>query len=115
MSLPLNLLMYAVVGGSEWYLALRRTLACARGERALMISIVFIENLLGLWVMSNFIRANDWFLGFSYALGGAFGAFLVDFKKEKPQTAPEAVPAHGVTYAKQESESALSIQMPPAA
>lgn len=114
MSLLLNLLLYAVVGGGEWYLALRRTLACARGERALMIGIVFIENLLGLWVMSNFVRANDWFLGFSYALGGAFGAFLVDFKKEKPQPAPEAVPAHSVAYAKQESEPALSLQRPAA-
>jgi hypothetical protein len=87
MSLLLNLLMYAAVGGSEWYLALRRTLACARGERALMISIVFLENILGLWVLSNFVRDNDWLVAISYSLGGAMGAFLVNFKQKQPAAA----------------------------
>jgi hypothetical protein len=81
MSLLLKLLLYAVVGSSEWYLALRRTLACARGERTLMVSIVFLENILGLWVLANFVRESDWLVAISYSVGGALGAFLVNFKK----------------------------------
>ena len=81
MSLPLNLLIYAAVGSSEWYLALRRTLACARGERALMVSIVFLENILGLWVLASFVRQSDWLVAVSYSLGGALGAFLVNVGK----------------------------------
>lgn len=87
MSLLLHLLVYAVVGSSEWYLALRRTLACARGERALMVSIVFIENILGLWVLANFVRESDWAVAISYSVGGALGALLVNAKK--PEHAPD--------------------------
>ncbi|MDD5705037.1 MAG: hypothetical protein PHR35_03870 [Kiritimatiellae bacterium] len=82
MNLLLNILLYVIVGGSEWYLALRRTLACARGERSLLVAIVFVENLLGLWVLANFVRANDWLMGVSYASGGAIGALLVSFRKK---------------------------------
>ena len=115
MSIPLNLLIYAAVGSSEWYLALRRTLACARGERALMVSIVFLENILGLWVLASFVRQSDWLVAISYSIGGALGAFLVNVGKSPapaasrigaPQTAttsesdsgslPEAVSPVGV-------------------
>ena len=81
MSLLLKLLIYAVVGSSEWYLALRRTLACARGERSLMVTIVFLENILGLWVLANFVRESDWAVAISYSVGGALGALLVNTKK----------------------------------
>ena len=77
MTLLMNILLYVAVGFAEWYLALRRTLACARGEKTLLVCIVFIENLLGLWVLSNFVRTNNWFLAFSYSAGGALGALLV--------------------------------------
>ena len=96
MSLLLNLLMYAAVGGSEWYLALRRTLACARGERAIMVGIVFLENILGLWVLANFVRDNDWLVAVSYSLGGSMGALLVNFKKKPAAAAaPTAADARG--------------------
>jgi hypothetical protein len=88
MSLLLNILLYAFVGAGEWYLALRRTLACARGERGLMVAIVFVENILGLWVLANFVRNNDWMVAFSYASGGALGALLVDFRAKS--TSPAA-------------------------
>lgn len=83
MNLLTSMLLYLVVGCGEWYLALRRTLACARGEKAILVSIVFVENLLGLWVLSNFIRTNNWLLAFSYAAGASAGALIIAVKSEK--------------------------------
>ena len=79
----LSLLVTFTVGALEWWLALRRTLACARGEIALLVSIVFIENILGLWVLSSFIRNNDWFIAISYSVGAALGAFLATRKTKQ--------------------------------
>jgi hypothetical protein len=96
MNLLLDLILYAVIGCSEWYLALRRTLACARGEKSLLVGIVFIENILGLWVLSCFVRNNDWWVAISYSAGGAMGALLVNCTNPKPEAAPgsetDAVP-----------------------
>jgi hypothetical protein len=96
---PLTSVVYLVVGCAEWYLALRRTLACARGEKVLLVSIVFIENLLGLWVLSNFVRTNDWSLALSYSGGASAGALLVAMKTEEAQARPNRQPvlrsAHG--------------------
>jgi hypothetical protein len=77
MSLLPAMLLYLTVGCGEWYLALRRTLACTRGEKTVLIGIVFIENLLGLWVLSNFIRTNNWLLAVCYSAGGSAGALIV--------------------------------------
>jgi len=77
MSLLPSIMVYLAVGCGEWYLALRRTLACARGEKVVLVLIVFIENLLGLWVLSNFIRTNNWLLALSYATGAAMGALII--------------------------------------
>jgi hypothetical protein len=90
MSLLPAMILYLSVGCGEWYLALRRTLACARGEKVLLVSIVFIENLLGLWVLSNFIRTNNWCLALSYSAGGAAGALIVAMKT--PKTPVETTP-----------------------
>ena len=89
MSLLLSIVVYVVVGCGEWYLALRRTLACARGEKALLVLIVFIENLLGLWVLSNFIRTNNWALALSYSAGASAGALIIAMngQKTKPKQA----------------------------
>ena len=84
MSLHLTILLYVAVGCGEWYIALRRTLACARGETMLLVCLVFIENLLGLWVLSNFVRTQNWFLALSYSAGGALGALLVAGRKTAP-------------------------------
>ncbi|MBN1360619.1 MAG: hypothetical protein JW993_08505 [Sedimentisphaerales bacterium] len=85
MSLLTNVVLYLVVGCAEWYLALRRTLACARGEKLILVSIVFIENLLGLWVLSNFVRTNNWSLALSYSGGASAGALLVAMKTQAGQ------------------------------
>lgn len=77
MNLLPTVALYVVVGFIEWYLALRRTLAVTRNEKVLLITIVFIENLLGLWVLQNFIRSNDWWIAISYSIGGAVGALMV--------------------------------------
>ncbi len=85
MNLLPAMILYLTVGCGEWYLALRRTLACARGEKTVLVTIVFFENLLGLWVLSNFIRTNNWLLALSYATGAAAGALLMTFNSpEKP-------------------------------
>ncbi len=77
MNLLPTMILYLAVGCGEWYLALRRTLACARGEKTVLVCIVFIENLLGLWVLSNFIRTNNWLLAVCYSAGASAGALLV--------------------------------------
>lgn len=92
MSLLPTMILYLSVGCGEWYLALRRTLACARGEKTLLVCIVFIENLLGLWVLSNFIRTNNWFLALSYSAGGAAGALIVAIRS--PQQGPGTSISH---------------------
>lgn len=82
MSLHLtSFLLYLFVGFSEWWLALRRTLACSRGERLVLVVIVFIENFLGLFVMSSFVRDNDWKMAVAYSVGGSLGAWAVVSKK----------------------------------
>ena len=78
----LQVILYVAVGCGEWYLALRRTLACSRGEKKTMIVIVFFENLLGLWVLSNFVRSDNWLLALAYSAGGAAGALLMGMSKE---------------------------------
>jgi len=83
MSLLLAMILYLSVGCGEWYLALRRTLACARGEKTLLVCIVFIENLLGLWVLSSFIRTNNWILAFCYSAGASAGALIIAMRSEK--------------------------------
>lgn len=90
MNLLLAMILYLTVGCGEWYLALRRTLACARGEKTVLVCIVFIENLLGLWVLSNFIRTNNWLLAVCYSAGASAGALIVALNNpEKPaETAP---------------------------
>jgi len=77
MNLLPAMILYLTVGCGEWYLALRRTLACARGEKTVLVCIVFIENLLGLWVLSSFIRTNNWLLALSYSTGAAAGALIM--------------------------------------
>jgi hypothetical protein len=89
MNLLPAMILYLTVGCGEWYLALRRTLACARGEKTVLISIVFIENLLGLWVLSNFVRTNNWLLAICYSAGGSAGALLVAMNS--PEKAAETV------------------------
>ena len=91
MSLLPAMILYLTVGCGEWYLSLRRTLACARGEKTVLVCIVFIENLLGLWVLSHFIRTNNWFLALSYSAGGAAGALIVAMKSDKPAAATPRV------------------------
>ena len=81
MNLLVNLLIYLIVGLAEWWIALRRTLACAKGETTLLITLVFTENILGLAVLSSFIRQNDWWIAVSYSIGGALGAWIVSRKK----------------------------------
>jgi len=82
----MNLLVYAAVGCAEWWLSLRRTWACAHGQTFQLVSITFIENLLGLWVLSTFIRANDWWLAVAYSTGGALGAYLVAIQTRMPKS-----------------------------
>ena len=90
MNLLPAMILYLTVGCGEWYLALRRTLACTRGEKTVLVCIVFIENLLGLWVLSNFIRTNNWLLAVCYSAGASAGALIVAMNyPEKPaETTP---------------------------
>ena len=77
MSLLLTSLLYVAVGCVEWYLATRRALAVVRGETATLCTITFVENLLGLFVLSNFIKTGSWIIAIAYSLGGSLGCFCV--------------------------------------
>ncbi len=92
MNLLLTMTIYLLVGCGEWYLALRRTLACARGEKVLLVCLVFIENLLGLWVLSNFIRTNNWTLALCYSAGASAGALIIAMNSQaKPAKATKSL------------------------
>lgn len=105
MNLLPEMALYLTVGCGEWYLALRRTLACARGEKTILVLIVFIENLLGLWVLSNFVRTNNWLLALSYAAGAAAGALIMAFngKEKSARTTASSTSRHAHDAAAQPS------------
>jgi len=69
--------LYLLVGASEWSLCVVRTRAIALNHVRTAVVIVFIENALSLWVLSNFVRSNDFGLAFAYCLGGSIGAYTV--------------------------------------
>jgi uncharacterized protein YebE (UPF0316 family) len=75
-------LLYLAIGCFEWFLALRRTLALVRNQRMLATSIVFIENLVGLLVLSRFVKNDDWVIAVVYAIGSSLGT-LLSFKFTK--------------------------------
>jgi lipid-A-disaccharide synthase-like uncharacterized protein len=82
----LTYLLYLVIGCAEWYLALRRTLASIKKDKITVPIIVFIENVLGLLVLSRFIKNDDWIIAVVYALGAALGSLIplyLDKSKEK--------------------------------
>ena len=74
--LLLQLMIYPLIGFLEWFLALKRTQACISKQKTLLVTIVFIENLLGLLVLQNFIVSGDWVIAVCYSIGGALGALL---------------------------------------
>jgi hypothetical protein len=108
MNLLLAMILYLTVGCGEWYLALRRTLACARGEKTLLVCIVFIENLLGLWVLSNFIRTNNWLLAVCYSAGASAGALIVAMNSEE-KPAGAAHPSTSLSQHSARNQVRLSI------
>jgi hypothetical protein len=79
----LSVPIYLIVGAGEWFLALRRTLAVSRGETKTLVVIVFLENFLGLWVLSSFVKSNDWWLALAYSFGGSLGALLMKYFDKK--------------------------------
>jgi len=109
MNLLLAMILYLTVGCGEWYLALRRTLACARGEKTVLVCIVFIENLLGLWVLSNFIRTNNWLLAVCYSAGASAGALIVALNNsEKPAETAHVPVRRSRRRAKRQPQSFVS-------
>jgi hypothetical protein len=57
-----------------------------RGEKILLTSIVFVENLLGLFVLSSFVERRDYLIAICYALGSAFGALFASYCTKSTQT-----------------------------
>ena len=110
MNLLLAMILYLTVGCGEWYLALRRTLACARGEKTVLVCIVFIENLLGLWVLSNFIRTNNWLLAVCYSAGASAGALIIALNNsEKPAETTRIVASRSRRRTKRQPQSFVSV------
>jgi hypothetical protein len=62
-----------------------------------MVSIVFLENILGLWVLASFVRESDWLVAISYSIGGALGAFLVNVGKSSAKEESKAGAAQAAT------------------
>lgn len=82
MSLLLVISMALFAGASEWYLCLRRTLACVRGETLTLVSIVVAENFLGFLVTYLFIMEAAWPVALAYTLGAAFSTYLTMKREE---------------------------------
>lgn len=82
MAVTLSILMYALIGASEWALALLRMLALIRGWRSIVVGSVFLETLLGLFVFKNFVASDDWVIALAYCLGSALGALSIAHKLE---------------------------------
>jgi len=78
------------IGAAEWFLALARTVACIQRRPALVCGIVFIENLVGLLVLSIFIRTNDWTIALAYSAGAAFGSVLPLIRIKEVRKSPAA-------------------------
>ena len=78
------------IGAAEWFLALARTVACIQRRPALVCGIVFIENLVGLLVLSIFIRENDWVIALAYSAGAALGSVLPLIHMKEVRKSPAA-------------------------
>ena len=78
------------IGAAEWFLALARTVACIQRRLALVCGIVFIENLVGLLVLSIFIRTNDWTIALAYSAGAALGSVLPLIQTKEVRKSPAA-------------------------
>ena len=76
MSLHLVIIFSLLIGAIEWYLALRRTLACMRGEIAILVVIVSIENLLGFGVNYLFNKVDAWPVALPYTLGAGISTYV---------------------------------------
>ena len=89
----LLLLGFCGIGALEWWLALRRTLACARGQRGWMFCLVRAENLLGLSILSLLLAGREAY-GFAgiaaYSLGGALATLMIPCGPQAKPTRPRA-------------------------
>ena len=92
MNLLWTSLLYFGVGFLEWWISLRRLKAVVNNERALLFTLVFVENFLALVVLISFCRTGNWILATVYSVGGSLGAISVlkkestaDFCSEKGQ------------------------------
>lgn len=83
MSLLLVTGMALLAGALEWYLALRRTLACVRGETLTLVCIVSMENMLGFAVTYLFIMKDAWFVAVAYTVGAAVSTYLTMAQENK--------------------------------
>ena len=89
--LLLTSLLYVGVGCLEWFLALRRTLAVSNGETTLLCVLVFVENIVGLFVLSNFVQTGNWMIAISYSLGGSLGALSVMKMDKKKSSSDKSI------------------------
>lgn len=71
-----------LIGLITWGLALRRTIACVRGQRLLVSGIVFAEEILSIIVLYYLIKDSNLVGTIFYAIGGSLGAYLVSKPEE---------------------------------
>jgi hypothetical protein len=87
MSLLLVIGMSLLAGAIEWYLAIRRTLACVRGETLMLVCIVAIENMLGFTVTYLFVKIEAWPVALGYTCGAVISTYLT-MKREENKKLP---------------------------
>jgi len=83
LSLLQTILMYLAVGFAEWAIALQRTKYVAQERRVPLILIVFVENVLNLFVLQRLVSSNDWYIIIAYSAGASIGALMVSRKIKK--------------------------------
>lgn len=69
--------IYFAVGLLEWFLASQRTWSISQGEGVKASLWVLVENLIGFWVLFQFVQnVNNWPMAIAYSVGASLGTLL---------------------------------------
>ena len=73
----MRIFLFALIGLGEWFIASQRMslIACGEGKKAALV--VFLENLLGFFILTQFIKSLDnWWLASAYSVGAGLGTLI---------------------------------------
>jgi hypothetical protein len=77
METSLRLLLLFIVGLSAWGLTFGRSLAWDKQRVGWLVSVVMVEEMVGLWAGMWLAREGSWYEAVALALGGGVSALLM--------------------------------------